>query len=58
MTTQTRAAEAQAIRLALEQCGFNRLAAARALGLHKSTLFRKIKALNIDLPDTDGRSKR
>ena len=55
---QTRATEAQAIRAALEQHGFNRLAAAQALGLHKSTLFRKIKALGIDLPDQDGRSRR
>ncbi len=57
IAAQTRAAEAQAIRHALEQCGFNRLAAARFLGLHKSTLFRKIKALGIDLPESDGRSK-
>lgn len=55
---QTRTAEAQAIRTALEQHGFNRLAAAHALGLHKSTLFRKIKALGIELPKQDGRSGR
>ena len=55
---QTRATEAQAIRSALERHGFNRLAAARELGLHKSTLFRKIKALEIKLPDQDGRSHR
>ncbi len=53
---QTRAAEAQAIRTALERCGYNRLEAARALGLHKSTLFRKIKSLGIELPAQDGRS--
>jgi len=58
IAAQTRATEAQAIRAALEQHGFNRLAAAQALGLHKSTLFRKIKALGIDLPDQDGRSRR
>jgi len=56
IAAQTRAAEAQAIRTALEQHGFNRLAAARALGLHKSTLFRKIKALRLELPEKDGRS--
>ena len=56
ITAQTRAAEAQAIRTALEHHGFNRLAAARALGLHKSTLFRKIKALGIELPERDGRA--
>ena len=56
IAVQTHAAEAQAIRMALERNGFNRLAAARALGLHKSTLFRKIKALGIELPAQDGRS--
>lgn len=53
-----RAAEAGAIRVALERNGFNRLAAARELGLHKSTLFRKIKALGLELPPRDGRSGR
>jgi PAS domain S-box-containing protein len=56
IAAQTRAAEAQAIRTALERHGFNRLAAAHALGLHKSTLFRKIKALGIALPAQDGRT--
>ncbi len=56
IAAQTRAAEAQAIQTALERHGFNRLAAARELGLHKSTLFRKLKALGIELPDQDGRS--
>jgi len=42
--------EAQLIREALERNRFNRLAAARELGIHKSTLFRKIKALGITLP--------
>lgn len=51
-----RAAEAQSILDALKRNHFNRLAAARDLGMHKSTLFRKIKALGIDLPETDGRS--
>jgi len=55
---QTRASESQDIRFALERHGFNRLAAARELGLHKSTLFRKLKALGIELPDQDGRSRR
>jgi PAS domain S-box-containing protein len=57
IAAQTRAAEEQAIRTALEHCGGNRLAAARALGLHKSTLFRKMKALGMDLPAHDGRSR-
>ncbi len=40
----------QAIRAALERNAFNRLAAARDLGIHKTTLFRKIKKLGIVLP--------
>jgi PAS domain S-box-containing protein len=57
IAAQTRSTEAQAIRASLERHGFNRLAAARALGLHKSTLFRKIKAFGIELPEQDGRSR-
>jgi PAS domain S-box-containing protein len=49
--------EAQTIRSALEQAGFNRLRAARELGIHKTTLFRKIKKLGIVLPDRDGRAR-
>jgi PAS domain S-box-containing protein len=49
--------EAQAIRAALERNACCRLAAARELGMHKSTLFRKIRQLNIILPEKDGRSK-
>ncbi|MDH7598261.1 MAG: sigma 54-interacting transcriptional regulator [Sedimentisphaerales bacterium] len=45
-----RNAEAQLIRDALRRNNFNRLAAARELGMHKSTLFRKIKALGIEVP--------
>jgi transcriptional regulator with PAS, ATPase and Fis domain len=41
-------AEAQAIRLDLERSNGNRQAAARALGIHKTTLFRKIKALGLE----------
>jgi PAS domain S-box-containing protein len=48
--------DAQNIRAALARNSFNRLAAARDLGIHKSTLFRKIKRLNIPLPARDGRS--
>jgi PAS domain S-box-containing protein len=43
--------EAQVILDALERNRNNRLATALELGIHKSTLFRKIKALGIDLPD-------
>jgi len=58
LADQLRAAEVQAIRAALEMCGGNRLATARALGLHKSTLFRKIKALGIELPQRNERAGR
>jgi PAS domain S-box-containing protein len=46
----------QAIQAALERADFNRLAAARALGIHKTTLFRRMKRLGMDLPARDGRS--
>ena len=36
------------------QC--NRTVAARELGMHKSTLYRKMKKLGLSLPETDGRS--
>ncbi|MCE5228458.1 sigma 54-interacting transcriptional regulator [bacterium] len=49
--------EAQIIRDALAQNGNNRLAAARALEMHKSTFFRKIKALGVELPPDDGRTR-
>lgn len=35
----------------------NRTAAARQLGIHTSTLFRKAKALGIELPEADGRNR-
>ncbi len=34
----------------------NRLRAAQELGIHPSTLFRKIKTLAIDVPEQDGRN--
>ena len=43
--------EAETIRKALERTSYNRLKTARELGIHKSTLFRKIKSLNISIPD-------
>jgi len=49
--------DAQTIRTALERNGFNRLAAARELGIHKTTLFRRMKKLGIILPEQDGRSR-
>lgn len=50
--------DAQAIRTALERNRYSRLAAARELGIHKSTLFRKMKSLRISSPRQDGRSRR
>jgi transcriptional regulator with PAS, ATPase and Fis domain len=49
--------DAHAIRSALERNGNNRLAAARELGIHKTTLFRKMKKLGIPLPEEDGRTR-
>jgi PAS domain S-box-containing protein len=43
--------EAQVILDALKRNKNNRLAVARELGIHKSTLYRKIKMLGIDLAD-------
>ena len=50
--------DAQAIRTALERNAFNRLAAAKELGIHKTTLFRRVRRLGISLPEQDGRSSR
>jgi PAS domain S-box-containing protein len=50
--------DARAIRSALERNDFNRSAAARDLGIHKSTLFRQMKRLGMAFPDRDGRSRR
>ena len=41
---------------ALRRNGWNRIKTARQLGIHKSTLFRKIKALDIQTPKGDQRS--
>ena len=58
MAESVKALEAQAIREALTRHGGNRLAAARELGMHKSTFFRKVQLLGIGLPEQDGRSGR
>ena len=49
-------AEAMAIRDVLARNGWNRTKAAAALGIHKTTLHRKLKSLGIALPPRDGRS--
>jgi len=43
---------------ALKSNNYNRLAAAKELGVHKSTLFRKLNKYQITLPEIDGRSSR
>jgi transcriptional regulator of acetoin/glycerol metabolism len=50
--------DAQAIHAALERNGDSRTAAARELGIHKTTLFRRTKKLGIPRPARDGRSSR
>jgi transcriptional regulator with PAS, ATPase and Fis domain len=51
-----RLSEEESIMAALKRNNFNRLAAAKDLGIHKSTLFRKLKKYDISLPERDGRS--
>ncbi|MDY6881106.1 MAG: sigma 54-interacting transcriptional regulator [Thermodesulfobacteriota bacterium] len=58
INTALQSVEAQVILDALRRNKYNRLKAAHELGIHKSTLFRKIKALSIDLPKIDGRADR
>lgn len=48
--------DAQSIRAALERNNYNRMAAARELGIHKTTFFRRMRRLGIPLPKRDGRS--
>jgi len=47
--------EQERILAALHNNNYNRTAAAKALGMHKSTLFRKVKKFGIKLPAVDGR---
>lgn len=56
MQAAVHSTEADIIMAALERNNFNRLAAAQELGMHKSTLFRKIKKYHLHLPQIDGRS--
>ena len=48
--------ESRLILEALKKNDWNRLKAAKDLGIHKSTLFRRIRRLGIKLPAHDGRS--
>lgn len=56
MRSARRLLDAQTISAALERNNFNRLATARELGIHKTTLFRKMKQLGIE-PGLDGRNR-
>lgn len=56
MESTRRVAEEQSILGALKRNNFNRVAAARELGIHKTTLYRKLKELDLPLPAHDGRS--
>jgi len=53
-----RSAEEQSILAALKRNSFNRAAAARELGIHKTTLYRKMKTLDLPLPEQNGRSAK
>ena len=50
--------ERQYILTALKSNNYNRLETAKQLGIHKTTFFRKVRKLGIELPDRDGRSAR
>jgi PAS domain S-box-containing protein len=52
-----RAMEKHLICETLRRCRGNRGKAARELGIDASTLYRKIKALELDVPEYDGRSR-
>jgi len=58
MEEVVRTAEEQGILAALKKNSFNRVAAARELGIHKTTLYRKMKALDLLLPEQNGRSPK
>ncbi len=58
MKSSLKAIETQTILEALKRNHNNRLATAKELGIHKSTLFRKMKSLGISLPKQDGRSRK
>jgi PAS domain S-box-containing protein len=57
MDCAVQAAETRAILDALDRCNGNRIKAATVLGMHKSTFFRKVRALGIALPNKDGRTR-
>ncbi len=50
--------ERRFIQESLARNGNNRAATARELGIHKSTLYRKVRKLGLELPPEDGRAGR
>ena len=58
MDAALKSVEARVILDAFKRNNYNRQATARDLGMHKSTLYRKVKALGIVLPQIDGRASR
>ncbi|MBM9603542.1 sigma-54 interaction domain-containing protein [Desulfopila inferna] len=52
------ATEREIIDAALKANNYNRRAASKQLGMHTSTLYRKMQKLHIRLPEVDGRSTR
>ena len=58
MKTQVQLLERDLIVDALKCSGGNMAAAARELGIHRTTLQRKIRRLGLQLPPEDGRSRR
>ncbi|RPI28651.1 MAG: PAS domain-containing protein [Acidobacteria bacterium] len=58
LESAVKAVEIETLLQALSRQNYNREAAARELGMHKSTFFKKIKTLGIMLPHQDGRSSR
>ena len=57
MDAAVKSTQAQVILDALKRNRYSRLAAARELKMHKSTLYRKIKRIGIQLPNVDGRTR-
>jgi len=57
LPTTLRSMEVVHITDALNRTRGNRKAAAELLGIHPSTLFRKIRDLNIEVPENDGRTR-
>jgi len=56
--TDIRTIEKMLIVETLQKHGGNRTLAAKDLGINTSTLYRKIRKLNVEIPKQDGRSRR